>query len=60
MPNRQRKGGKKNRKVGRNAAWCLAYRNSGRRERNKARRLRRHLSAFPGDRIAEAGLARLR
>jgi hypothetical protein len=32
----------KGRKVGRNAAWCKAYRGRGQRERNKALKLLRH------------------
>ncbi len=36
----------KSRKIGRNAKMCLAYKNSGRRERNKARRLLRHFKRY--------------
>jgi hypothetical protein len=43
---------KKQRKFGRNAAFCLRYRNSRRREHNKLRRLKKHLARFPGDAIA--------
>lgn len=53
-------GGKKNRKVGKNRIWCLAYKNSGRREKNKARRLRSHLKRFPADKVAETALGGLR
>jgi hypothetical protein len=35
----ERKGGKKNRKIGRNRAKCEAYRLAGRREANKVRRI---------------------
>jgi hypothetical protein len=35
----ERKGGKKNRKFGRNRAKCEAYRLAGRREANKVRRI---------------------
>ena len=44
-----KKGGKKNRKYGRNAADSLRYRNEDRRAKNKARRLRRHIKNFPND-----------
>lgn len=43
------RGGKKNRKVGRNAARCAAYASSHRRETNKLRRLEKHLERFPDD-----------
>ena len=33
------KGGKKNRKYGRNLVKCAQYRSEGRREKNKARKL---------------------
>lgn len=46
------KGGKKNRKVGRNKPWCTAYALRGQREKNKCIRLRRHLARFPNDRPA--------
>lgn len=46
------KRSKKMRKVGRNAAYCLRYKNSNRREQNKARRLRKHLVRFPNDACA--------
>jgi hypothetical protein len=36
---RERKGGKKNRKLGRNRARCQAYRLAGTREANKVRRI---------------------
>ena len=51
------KKSKKQRKVGRNAAACLQYKNSHRREHNKARRLARHLKRFPGDAVAVATVA---
>ena len=47
-----RKKGKKNRKYGRNANFCLRYRNEDRRAKNKARRLRRHIAKFPNDKQA--------
>lgn len=39
-------------KKGRNAKWCQAYRMRGQREKNKAVRLLRHLLRFPEDGIA--------
>lgn len=36
----------KGRKIGRNKDSCKAYRNSGRRERNKARRLLKHFKRY--------------
>jgi len=53
------KGGKKNRKHGRNKTGCERYRREGRREKNKARRLRRHLRHNPQDRTARFALKRL-
>lgn len=46
------KGGKKNRKVGRNAKYCERYRAEGRWLKNKLRRLRSHLKRQPNDRQA--------
>lgn len=50
----------KSSKAGRNKASCLAYRNSGRREKNKARRIRSHLKRFPGDVVAADALTKLK
>lgn len=55
---RRAKSGKKNRKHGRNLAFCKAYALSRRREHNKVRRLRRHLLKFPGDNVAAAAIDR--
>lgn len=52
QPKKKPKKGKKQRKYGRNAAYCLFYRNSHRREHNKIKRLRKHLSRFPNDKVA--------
>lgn len=52
------KQSKKQRKVGRNANSCLAYKNSNRRERNKLIRLKKHLSRLPDDRCAIAAVDR--
>jgi len=35
------KGGKKNRKHGRNRKWCAAYRLRGQREKNKVKKAKR-------------------
>jgi len=43
------KGGRKNRKFGRNKTGCEVYRLQGRSEKNKAIRLARHLKAHPKD-----------
>lgn len=49
---------KKQRKYGRNAAYCLRYRSSNRRERNKLKRLSKHLVRFPDDVTALAAVER--
>lgn len=46
-----------NKTHGRNAAWCKAYRLRGQREKNKLKRLARHLSHHPGDKCAEEARA---
>lgn len=51
-----RKKGRKNRKHGRNSVFCKVYKLSHRRERNKAKRLNKHLSRHPGDRCAVQAL----
>lgn len=50
------KKSRKQRKVGRNAKYCLVYKLSHRREHNKLKRLKRHLVKFPGDKCAEASV----
>ena len=52
---------KVNRKHGRNKATCLAYRNSNRREINKALRLMRHLRTRGGssDEAASEALSKM-
>lgn len=52
------KQSKKQRKVGRNANSCLAYKNSNRRERNKLIRLKKHLKRLGADRCAVAAVDR--
>lgn len=43
------KKGKKNRKLGNNKVYCTRYKNEGRQEINKIRRMKRHLRKFPND-----------
>jgi hypothetical protein len=43
------KGGKKNRKWGNNKAYCQRYRAEGKQEKNRARRINRHLKRHPND-----------
>lgn len=52
----QAKKGKKQRKYGRNANFCLRYKGSRRREHNKILKLKRHLKKFPGDVVALAAI----
>ena len=53
------KGGHTNRKFGRNSAACLRYKTEGRREKNKARKLRKHTKRQPLDLQAKRSLDRL-
>jgi hypothetical protein len=53
------KGGKKNRKYGRNKKWCEAYRKVGTRLINKRKKLKRRIKRFPNDKGARAALAAL-
>lgn len=46
------KSGKKNRKHGRNLIWCKAYRSRRQREKNKVKRLRKHMLRHPADHVA--------
>lgn len=43
---------KKQRKYGRNINYCKVYALTQRREKNKVKRLNKHLINFPGDRCA--------
>lgn len=52
------KQSKKQRKVGRSANSCLAYKNSNRRERNKLIRLKKHLKRLGADGCAQAAVDR--
>ena len=40
-------------KIGRNRIPCERYRAQGRRERNKLRKLRKHVRGYPGDLAAK-------
>lgn len=46
----------KNRKYGRSRSRCESYRKRGMRERNKKRKLLRHLRKFPRDKLATKAL----
>jgi transposase len=50
------KSSKKQRKWGRNAVYCAFYRNTNRRDKNKAKRLSKHLIRFPADLVAVEAL----
>lgn len=59
MAGAKAKGGKKGRKIGRNAKYCERYRIEGREIKNKRRRLRRHLKRYPDDAQAMRALEAL-
>lgn len=50
------KGGKKQRKWGRNSLSCARYKNENRREKNKITHLKKHLKRFPDDTCAKAAV----
>lgn len=50
------KKGKKNRKWKRNKAFCERYFREGRQEKNRRRRILRHLRKFPNDLAAQQAL----
>lgn len=52
QPVQKAKKGKKQRKYGRNALYCATYERENRREKNKVRRLKKHLVYFPADLVA--------
>lgn len=54
------RGKKGSRKAGRNKVKCAAYRSSGRREKNKLIKLKRHLAKHLSDKCAEYALAKLK
>lgn len=43
----------KQRKYGRNAVYCLTYKNTNRREKNKIKKLVKHLAKFANDDCAK-------
>ena len=51
------KGGKKNRKLGRNKRYCDRRKADGREAHNKLRRMRRHLRRHPHD---QSGLSKFK
>lgn len=53
------RGGRKNRKWGRNKAFCENYRKTHRREVNKLRRLNKHIVLCPNDSCAADAINRL-
>lgn len=50
------KSSKKQRKYGRNASFCLTYKNTNRREKNKMKKLSKHLAQFGNDNCAKVAL----
>ena len=50
------KKSKKLRKVGRNANSCLRYKNENRQEKNKIKRLVKHLAKFGNDNCAKKAI----
>ena len=54
------KSGGNARKINRNIKWCQNYRSLGTRERNKQRRLIRHLKRYTHDKVATKALVTLR
>jgi len=54
------KSSKKNRKHGRNADFCSRYKNTNRREKNKVKKLTKHLATFVNDRCAVHALTNLK
>lgn len=58
MAKRQKDKVKGCRKGGRNRAWCEAYRKAGTRERNKKRKILKHLKRHPNDGVGKRALAR--
>lgn len=60
MADKSTKKGKKNRKYGRNGAYCQMYRLTNKRERNKLKKLKKHLEKFPDDKQAQKVIKDLR
>jgi hypothetical protein len=59
MAGEKAKGGRKNRKYGRNVKFCQKYALENRRAKNKRKKLNRHIAKFPGDTQAKAALKSL-
>lgn len=47
------KKGKKNRKFGNNKVYYTRYKNEGRQEKNRIRRIKRHIKKQPNDLVAQ-------
>jgi hypothetical protein len=47
-------------KLGKRKKWCQAYRLRGQREKNKLKRIMKHLLRFPGDRTAQSAMDRIK
>lgn len=54
-----RRGGKKGRKIGRNLTKCAWYRNSKRREKNKIKKIKKHLKRHSQDFMSAKRLTEL-
>ncbi|MFQ6011539.1 MAG: hypothetical protein ACE5KG_05150 [Nitrososphaerales archaeon] len=50
------RGGKKGRKIGRSKEKCQRYRAAGTREKNKIRKVRKHVRRHPNDAVARRAL----
>lgn len=59
MAKQVKKGGKKNRKLGRNDKYCQGYAAAGLELRNKRRKMRRHIRRFPENAQARSDFDRL-
>lgn len=57
MASKQKGGGSK--KIGRNKKWCEVYKTSGRRIKNKRKKLARHLKEHPDDKQTAKVMARI-
>lgn len=56
----KKKAGGKNKKHGRNKVQCAAYKARGQREKNKAKKMAKHIAAHPGDSAAAHKIKNLR
>lgn len=57
-PKQKAKSGKKGRKIGRNKAYCEAYRRADRHRLSHVRRLTAHIERQPEDSLAQDALRR--